>query len=392
MTLAEACELHPAINSPPAPTRIFLSPPISSPSSTTNTLSNRHNSPPTPIMPPKDHLTPRSTPDPKETNSMERTLVPLSHLESAQTELPFHVLFAPSPSRSGQNASNSKSLSHPVRDASETASSNTYGQVAPVAQMLGYSARVKTGPSEPATRHALSLREPAVQDSLESDNNGVNEKINAISFVNNNTTDGVEMDIKCPEVSRIASSSASPVRTILATPVTVSCALPSPTGSHQTFPPHEEVIALTQPSTVLSALPKSKKRFIQHEPNVTTRAKRQKPNNRKNYIQDEILDSIKLSNNTSTPIRVSPRTLRDAVHPGLSLTALPPKYIVQRLLRKRVFNKKVWYLVAWKGYPKSQATWELEKQIRQDIQEGETEEGAVAAWKALKATLPSRRR
>jgi hypothetical protein len=71
---------------------------------------------------------------------------------------------------------------------------------------------------------------------------------------------------------------------------------------------------------------------------------------------------------------------------------LPPKYIVQRLLRKRVFNKKVWYLVAWKGYPKSQATWELEKQIRQDIQEGETEEGAVAAWKALKATLPSRRR
>jgi hypothetical protein len=39
-------------------------------------------------------------------------------------------------------------------------------------------------------------------------------------------------------------------------------------------------------------------------------------------------------------------------------------YLVEKLLQKRQFNRKLEYLVKWHGLPESEATWELKKNIK----------------------------
>ena len=59
----------------------------------------------------------------------------------------------------------------------------------------------------------------------------------------------------------------------------------------------------------------------------------------------------------SRPIpKATPVVLND--HTGEEL------FIVEKLLKKRQFNRKAEYLVQWHGQPLSEATWELEKNIK----------------------------
>ncbi|ETV89489.1 hypothetical protein H257_00751 [Aphanomyces astaci] len=55
-------------------------------------------------------------------------------------------------------------------------------------------------------------------------------------------------------------------------------------------------------------------------------------------------------------------------------------YIVEKLLKKRQFNRKLEYLVKWHGQPESEATWELMKDIKH-----------VVHFKQLVQDLESRR-
>ncbi|ETV64324.1 hypothetical protein H257_18773 [Aphanomyces astaci] len=55
-------------------------------------------------------------------------------------------------------------------------------------------------------------------------------------------------------------------------------------------------------------------------------------------------------------------------------------YIVEKLLKKRQFNRKLEYLVKWHGQPESEATWELIKDIKH-----------VVLFKQLVQDLESRR-
>ena len=41
-------------------------------------------------------------------------------------------------------------------------------------------------------------------------------------------------------------------------------------------------------------------------------------------------------------------------------------FFVRDILDKKVVNRKKLYLVWWRGYPKSEATWEPEKQLKDD--------------------------
>jgi len=62
-----------------------------------------------------------------------------------------------------------------------------------------------------------------------------------------------------------------------------------------------------------------------------------------------------------------------------------PSYQVARLLRKRTRQGKEEYLVEWQGYPRSQATWEPQIMLKEDMGEEDT-------WVALLDTLPRKRR
>jgi hypothetical protein len=42
-------------------------------------------------------------------------------------------------------------------------------------------------------------------------------------------------------------------------------------------------------------------------------------------------------------------------------------FIVKKILNKRVKGKKTEYLIWWKGYPKSEATWEPDKNLPVEI-------------------------
>ncbi|XP_077559638.1 chromobox protein homolog 1-like [Haemaphysalis longicornis] len=44
-------------------------------------------------------------------------------------------------------------------------------------------------------------------------------------------------------------------------------------------------------------------------------------------------------------------------------TADPPKYVVERILDKRVRNGRAQYLLKWSGYPCSECTWEPEENL-----------------------------
>ncbi|KAF8534179.1 hypothetical protein BDD12DRAFT_442498 [Trichophaea hybrida] len=400
MALAEACELHPAIHTSTASRSLIITP-ISSPTNTNVNIFDRTNRPPTPIMTPKKRLTPKSTPDPEERHAK------LLDLENEQTELPFHHLFAPSPSHPGRNASNSRGSSRrPELDAPELedGSSNICGQVAPVARMFGHTARFNEMRSDSITRR-VGFKDPVVQDWIESDSDGVKEtngikgtkdvkETNAVKektdAVSESDDDSEATDLQEVEETSVAISCPTPTRTIVAVLEPSFEALPSPTESVQTFARQDDTVnsnAELPCTNSASSRRKSQKRVMEDRPNVTTRAKRQKLNGPMN----EILDTITVRE--STPIAESVSSL-----PHSSLNAVledvpasPPKYIIHRLFKKRIFNKKVWYLVEWQGYPKSQATWEPENQIRKDVTAGETRNRAIAAWRAMKATLPSRR-
>ena len=43
------------------------------------------------------------------------------------------------------------------------------------------------------------------------------------------------------------------------------------------------------------------------------------------------------------------------------------KYIVEKFLKKRIFNKQIQYLVKWKNYNIDKSTWELEKKLIEDL-------------------------
>ncbi|KAF8242099.1 hypothetical protein K440DRAFT_619318 [Wilcoxina mikolae CBS 423.85] len=411
MALAEACELHPAIHTPTASRSLIITP-LSSPTNMNDNLFDRTNRPPTPIMSPKKRLTPKSTPDPEE---RQHSLLPQWHSESEQAELPFHHLFAPSPSHPGRNASNSRASSHrPETDApdAEAGSPNINGQVAPVARMFGHTSRINGVRSDSKTRR-VGFKDRVVQDCIESDSDDVKEtdgikgtkdvkETNAAKektgAVSESDDDSEATDFQEVEETSIAISSPTPTRTTVAVPEPSFEALPSSTDSLQTFARQGDTVHSNSelPCTnSASSRQKSKKHAMEDRPNVTTRSKRQKLNGSK----DEILDTITVRD--STPIVESGSiaslsslkgALRDAGRDNDVMTASPPKYIIHRLLKKRVFNKKVWYLVEWKGYPKCKATWEPENQIRKDVTEGDSRNGAIAAWRAMKATLPSRRR
>jgi len=62
-----------------------------------------------------------------------------------------------------------------------------------------------------------------------------------------------------------------------------------------------------------------------------------------------------------------------------------PSYQVTRLLRKRTRQGKQEYLVEWQGYPRSQATWEPQIMLKEDMGDEDT-------WVALLDTLPRKRR
>ncbi|KAF8536841.1 hypothetical protein BDD12DRAFT_933151 [Trichophaea hybrida] len=65
------------------------------------------------------------------------------------------------------------------------------------------------------------------------------------------------------------------------------------------------------------------------------------------------------------------------------------KYKIERLLAKRTRRGIQEYHVKWFGYPLSQATWEPEKNLREDMEEGESDD---REWIALLETLPKKRR
>jgi len=72
--------------------------------------------------------------------------------------------------------------------------------------------------------------------------------------------------------------------------------------------------------------------------------------------------------------------------------AIPPRapvsepfYQVARLLRKRTRQGNQEYLVEWQGYPRSQATWEPQIMLKEDMGDEDT-------WVALLDTLPRKRR
>jgi hypothetical protein len=62
-----------------------------------------------------------------------------------------------------------------------------------------------------------------------------------------------------------------------------------------------------------------------------------------------------------------------------------PSYQVARLLRKRTRQGNQEYLVEWQGYPRSQATWEPQIMLKEDMGDEDT-------WVALLDTLPRKRR
>jgi chromobox protein 5 len=42
-------------------------------------------------------------------------------------------------------------------------------------------------------------------------------------------------------------------------------------------------------------------------------------------------------------------------------------FIIKKILNKRIIGKKNEYLIWWKGYPKTEATWEPENNLPVDI-------------------------
>jgi hypothetical protein len=40
---------------------------------------------------------------------------------------------------------------------------------------------------------------------------------------------------------------------------------------------------------------------------------------------------------------------------------------VEKILKRRRYRRKVEYLVAWKGYPLHEATWEAESSLKEDV-------------------------
>ena len=74
------------------------------------------------------------------------------------------------------------------------------------------------------------------------------------------------------------------------------------------------------------------------------------------------------------PGKVPYRYMLDAF-PNVSLTEkqlLPAKeeeakFIIQKIIGKKIVNKQVYYLIKWKGYLKKDATWESKKSLLEDI-------------------------
>jgi hypothetical protein len=88
------------------------------------------------------------------------------------------------------------------------------------------------------------------------------------------------------------------------------------------------------------------------------------------------------NSNTNTTLP-APRTQPQTTAP-LTTPATEPSFTVTRLLGKRTRKGEEQYLVQWQGYPKSQATWEPSKMLREDMEDDET-------WEALLGTLPRKR-
>ncbi|KAF8244396.1 hypothetical protein K440DRAFT_558913 [Wilcoxina mikolae CBS 423.85] len=93
---------------------------------------------------------------------------------------------------------------------------------------------------------------------------------------------------------------------------------------------------------------------------------------------------IVASSRNPNPTPTSPRTPPQPSAP-LITPATEPSYTVTRLLGKRTRKGEEQYLVQWQGYPRSQATWEPRKMLKEDMEDDET-------WEALLGTLPRKRK
>jgi hypothetical protein len=68
--------------------------------------------------------------------------------------------------------------------------------------------------------------------------------------------------------------------------------------------------------------------------------------------------------------RIRPAHINDALHPPNNSQAPPPividgtdEYEVKEILNEKKVGQGMQYLVKWKGYPRSEATWEPRSQL-----------------------------
>ena len=70
-----------------------------------------------------------------------------------------------------------------------------------------------------------------------------------------------------------------------------------------------------------------------------------------------------------SPLKASQTQYNANMIPGIPSNAKTQEYEVEKVLRGKFMNNKLYYLIKWKGFSKSKNTWEPAENVNETLQD-----------------------